>query len=197
MVGCWEFQINMWFWEGSGRLDELKVKGLWMVIDHQALAPSRLSLPLLPRLWSSTNVFPRNVGRLPAFFLTSVPWALMLPRCIRHPTVIAHWHLGTWKCFSWVWVTPYTQEGPPASLPPSLFFLWTRPWHVVCGPVLGGLIRLASVTTLWKQHRTFYTGRRTRRLGAETEHLLLGLTRCLVKWNMRETLHCSPVTVSI
>lgn len=197
MVGCWELQINMWFWEGSGRLDELKVKGLWMVIDHQDLAPSRLSLSLLPRLWSSTNVFPRKVGRLPPFFWRQSP-EHVAPVHWR-PSVIAHWHLGTWKCFSWVWVTPHTQEGPPVSLPPSLFFLWTRPWHVVCGPVLGGktLIRLANVTTLWKQHRTFYTRRRTWRLGAETEHLLLGITRCLVKWNMRETLHYSPVTMSI
>lgn len=129
MVGCWEFQINMWFWEGSARLDELKVKGLWMVIDHQALAPLRLFL-----LYHVSDPL-----QMYSLFLTSVPWALMLPRCIRRPSVIAHWHLGTWKCFSWVWVTPHTQEGPPASLPP-FFFFFCEPdrdmWYVA--PCWGG-----------------------------------------------------------
>lgn len=108
-------------------------------------------LSLTPGLGSSPNVHPRKAGRLLAF-LTSGPRALMLPQCVRRPTVIVHWHLGNWKCFFWVWVTPYAEEGAPCLSATLSFSLWTRPWHVVCGPMLGGgaLIRLGNVTALWK-----------------------------------------------
>lgn len=128
---------------------------LWMVNDHWALAPTYLQVSLAPYasplgLWSIPNLYPRMAGRLPAF-LTSGPRALMLPRCIRRPTVIVHWHLGNWKCFSWVWVTPRSEEGPPVSASLS-FSLCSRLWHEVCGPMLRvkALISLANVTTLWK-----------------------------------------------
>lgn len=98
-------------------------------IDHRATAPSRLHSRHDCR--SSPNAYPWKAAALLGC-LTSGPRALMLPWCIRCPTVIAHWHLGNRKCFFWVWVTPYAEEGGP--LVSATLFFFCEPgcdmWYV-------------------------------------------------------------------
>lgn len=114
--------INMWFWEGRSRLDELKVKALggwWLTTKLWHLpVPPPLHIVSCKSSWA---------------FRRWTPGALMLPWYVTHLMVIVHWHLGNWKCFSWMWVTPGTElHPPPLSAPPSL--LLCEPdcdmWHV-------------------------------------------------------------------
>lgn len=153
-------------------------------------------LSLTPGLRSSPNVYPGKV------LLTDIGpiGSHVALNAFRRPAVIVRWHLGNWKCFSWVWATPYAEEGPPASMPPSLFLcepdrdMWyVAPcwgWKHWSGWLMLPHFGNSSGHSHWtvNRHPAFRSGNRAP---------AMGLTRCLVKWNMRQTLNYRPITMTI
>lgn len=107
-----------------------------------------------------------------------------------------------WKWFSWMWVTPFAEVGPAASLPPSIFLcepdrdMWYSMWLRAGSESIDQAgycchaFKIAVVFSHWiiNWHLPFkYTNWTP----------AIGLTRCLLKGNMKEMLRYSAGTMTI